>query len=178
MGTRGGETKDTERHSLTLLPPPERCVCHPPTVHHPTGRGGGRSGGLKGHGDRIGQEASRVAPVLGAMAGQGTRAAMAERGARAAMAGQGTREAMADRGAWVAMVDPGTQEAMAEQGAWEAMADREDWEAMVDRGACVAMVDPGTQEAMADHGARAAMAGQGAWEAMADWVAFGGLHGG
>ncbi len=35
------------------------------------------------------------------MAGQGTRAAMAERGARAAMAGQGTREAMADRGAWV-----------------------------------------------------------------------------
>ncbi len=25
MGTRGGETQDTEIHSLTLLPPPERC---------------------------------------------------------------------------------------------------------------------------------------------------------
>ncbi len=49
-----------------------------------------------------GQEASRAASVLGAMAGQGT------------------REAMADRGAWVAKVDPGTQEAMAERGAWEA----------------------------------------------------------
>ncbi len=49
-----------------------------------------------------GQEASRAAPVLGAMAGQGTWAAMAERGAR------------------VARVDPGTQEAMAERGAWEA----------------------------------------------------------
>ncbi len=49
-----------------------------------------------------GQMASRAAPVLGAMAGQGT------------------REAMADRGAWVAMVDPGTQEAMAERGAREA----------------------------------------------------------
>ncbi len=143
-----GETQDTERHSLTLLPPPERCVSH---------RTRGCSGGLKGHGDRTGQEASRAAPVLGAMAGQGTRAAMADRGARAAMAGQGTREAMADRGAWVAhggsgelgrpwrngelgrpwrvrglgrpwrieelgwpMVDPGTQEAMAERGAWEA----------------------------------------------------------
>ncbi len=28
MGTRGGETRDTERQSLTLLPPPERCVPH------------------------------------------------------------------------------------------------------------------------------------------------------
>ncbi len=26
MGTRGGETQDTERQSLSLLPPPERCV--------------------------------------------------------------------------------------------------------------------------------------------------------
>ncbi len=92
MGTRGGETQDTERHSLTLL-------------ITETGQ------------DRTGQETSRAVPVLGSMAGQGTRAAMAERGARAPMAGQGTREAMADRGAWVAMVDPGTQEAMAERGA-------------------------------------------------------------
>ncbi len=86
MDTRGGETQDTD---LTW--------------------GGGRSGGLTGHGDRTGQEASRAAPVLGAMAGQGTRVAMAERGACAAMA---------ERGAWVARVDPGTQEAMADQGAW------------------------------------------------------------
>ncbi len=79
---RGGKTQDTENTGLTLLPPPERCVHHPPyTVHHPTGRGGGRSGGLKGHRDRTGQEASRAAPVLEAMAGQGTRAAMADRGA-------------------------------------------------------------------------------------------------
>ncbi len=35
------------------------------TVHHPTGRGGGRSRGLTGHGDRTGQKASRAAPVLG-----------------------------------------------------------------------------------------------------------------
>ncbi len=82
------------------------------TEHHPTGRGGGRSGGLKGHVDRTGQEASRAAPVLGAMAGQGAREAMAEQGAREAMAEQGAREAMAEQGA---------REAMAEQGAWEAM---------------------------------------------------------
>ncbi len=44
-----------------------------------------------------------------------------------AMAGQGTRAAMAERGAWVAMVDPGTQEAMAERGAWVAMMDRGAW---------------------------------------------------
>ncbi len=75
MGTRGGETQDTERHSLTLLPPPKRCVPHR-TPSNGEG-GGGHSGGLKGHGDRIGQEASKAAPVLGAMAGQETRAAMA-----------------------------------------------------------------------------------------------------
>ncbi len=78
---RGGKTQDTENTGLTLLPP-SRTVRPPSTVHRtPTGRGGGRSGGLKGHGDRTGQEASRAAPVLEAMAGQGTRAAMAERGA-------------------------------------------------------------------------------------------------
>ncbi len=91
MDTRGRETQDTD---LTLLPPPEWY-----TVHHPTGRGGGRSGGLTGHGVRTGQEASRAAPVLGAMAGQGTRVAMVERGAWAAMAERGAREAMAERGA-------------------------------------------------------------------------------
>ncbi len=92
MGTRGGETQNTERQSLTLLPPPERCVPLPPRV-----------GALEALRDtETGQEASRAAPVLGAMAGQGT------------------REAMADRGAWVAKVNPGTQEAMAERGAWEA----------------------------------------------------------
>ncbi len=74
MGTRGGETQDTERQSLLLLPPPERCVPLPPRV-----------GALEALRDtETGQEASRAAPVLGAMAGQGT------------------REAMADRGAWVA----------------------------------------------------------------------------
>ncbi len=116
MGTRGGETQDTENTGLTLLPPPERGV-----------------GALEASQDT---ETSRAAPVLGAMAGQWTREAMADRGAwvamvdprtQEAMAGQRTREAMADRGAWVSMVDPGTQEAMAEQGAW------------------VAQVDPGTQ---------------------------------
>ncbi len=92
MGTRGGETQNTERQSLTLLPPPERCVLLPPRVD-----------ALEALRDtETGQEASRAALVLGAMAGQGT------------------REAMADRGAWVAKVDPGTQEAMAERGAWEA----------------------------------------------------------
>ncbi len=116
MDTRGRETQDTENTGLTLLP------------------GGGRSGGLTGHGDRTGQDRRPPGrrPVLGAMAGQGTRVAMAERGARAAMAGQGTREAMADRGAWVSMVDPGTQEAMAERGEWEAMAGQGAREAMAD----------------------------------------------
>ncbi len=104
------------------------------------GGGGGRSGGLTGHGDRTGQEASRAAPVLGAMAGQGTREAMAERGAWEAMAERGTREAMADRGAREAMAGQGTREAMAGQGTQEAMAER---------GAWVSMVDPGTQEGMA-----------------------------
>ncbi len=72
------------------------------------GGGGGRSGGLKGHGDRTGQEASRAAPVLGAMAGQGTRGAMADPGTREAMAGQGTREAMAGQGTREAMAGQGT----------------------------------------------------------------------
>ncbi len=66
-------------------------------------------------------------PIPGAMAGQGTRAAMAEQGAWVAMVDPGTQEAMAERGAWVAMVDPGTQEAMAERGAWVAMMDRGAW---------------------------------------------------
>ncbi len=44
------------------------------------GGGGGRSGGLKGHGDRTGQEASRAAPVSGPTAEQGARAAMADPG--------------------------------------------------------------------------------------------------
>ncbi len=85
MGTRGGETRDMGNTGLTVLPLPNGASR---TVHHPTGRGG-RSGGLKGHGDRTGQEASRAAPVLGAMAGQGTREAVAD---------PGTREAMADPG--------------------------------------------------------------------------------
>ncbi len=67
-----------------------------------------------------GQEASRAAPVLGAMAGQGTRETMADRGAWVAMVDPGTQEAMAEQGAWVARVDPGTQEAMVERGAWAA----------------------------------------------------------
>ncbi len=113
MGTRGGETQDTENTGLTVLPPsrdqPSGLSGTSRTVHHPTGRGGGRSGGLTGHGDRTGQKASRAVPVLGAMAGQGT------------------REAMAERGAWVAMVDPRTQEAMAERGAWAPETERTAW---------------------------------------------------
>ncbi len=144
MGTRGGETQDTENTGLTLLPPPERCV--PYTIQ----RGGG-VGALEASRDtETGQEASRAAPVLGAMAGQGTRVAMVERGAWAAMA---------ERGAWVSMVDPGTQEAMAERGAWETMAGQGTREAMADRGAWVSMMDPETQEAMAERGAWEAMAG-------------------
>ncbi len=91
MGTRGGKTQDTLRETKSDTTPPSR-------THHPTGRGGGRSGGLKGHGDRTGQEASRVTPVPEPMAEREARAAMAEQGARAAMADPGTREVMADRG--------------------------------------------------------------------------------
>ncbi len=74
MGTRGGgNTRHGETESA-ITPPPERCVPLPPRV-----------GALEALRDtETGQEASRAAPVLGAMAGQGT------------------REAMADRGAWVA----------------------------------------------------------------------------
>ncbi len=97
MGTRGGETQDTERHSLTLLPLPNGASR---TVHHPTGRGGGHSGGLKGHGDSTGQEASRAAPVLGAMAGQGTRAAMAERGAGSSGGHGGAGDSGGHNGSW------------------------------------------------------------------------------
>ncbi len=78
-----------------------------------------------------GQEASRAAPILGAIAGQGTREPMAGQGTREAMAGQGTREAMAGQGAREAMAEQGAREAMAEQGAREAMADQGAWEAMV-----------------------------------------------
>ncbi len=102
MVTRGRETQDMGNTGLTLLPPPERCVPHRKPSNGEGG--GGRSGGLKGHGDRTGQEASRAVPVP---------EPMAERGAR---------EAMADRVAWAAMADPGTREAMADQGTREAMA--------------------------------------------------------
>ncbi len=109
MGTRGGETRDKGNTGLTVLPPPERCVPHRIPSN---GEGGGRSGGLKGHGDRTGQEASRAAPILGAMAERGGREAMEDPGTRETMAGQGAREAMAEQGA---------REAMAEQGARGAM---------------------------------------------------------
>ncbi len=103
------------------------------TVHPPTGRGGGRSGGLKGHGDRTRQEASRAAPVPGPKA---------ERGARVAMAGQWAREAMVDQGIWGAMADPGTQAAMAEQEFLAAMADQGSQAAMVEQESLAAMADP------------------------------------
>ncbi len=73
MGTRGGESQDMGNTGLTSLPPPEWCVPH---RTHPTERGGGRSGGLKGHGDRTGQEASRAAPVPGPTAERGARVAI------------------------------------------------------------------------------------------------------
>ncbi len=147
------------------------------TVHHPTGRGGGRSGGLKGHGDRTGQEASRAAPVPEAMAERGARAAMAGQGTRGAMADPRTQEALAGQGTRGAMADPRTQEALAGQGTREAMADRGAWVAMVDPGTQEALAGQGTREAMADRGAREAMADRGAREAMADrgaWVAMAG----
>ncbi len=79
-----------------------------------------------------GQEASRAAPVPGAMAERGARAAMADPRTQEALAGQGTREAMADRGARVAMVDPGTQAGPWRiRGFWRPMADQaatEVWE--------------------------------------------------
>ncbi len=78
----GHERRGNTRHGETQsdITPPSRTLRPAPyTIQR--GGGGGRSGGLTGHGDRTGQEASRAAPVLGAMAGQGTRAAMAERGA-------------------------------------------------------------------------------------------------
>ncbi len=63
------------------------------------------------------QTAFRAAPVPGPKLGQGTREAMAEKGAWAAIAGPGTREAMVEQGAWAVIADPGTREAMVEQGA-------------------------------------------------------------
>ncbi len=117
--SQGAKSQQNSPGAWHIAPLPEGASR---TVHHPTGRGGGRPGGLTGHGDRTGQEASRAAPVLGAMAGQGTRVAMAERGAWAAMAERGARVAMAGRGTREAMVDRGAQEAMAERRAWEAMA--------------------------------------------------------
>ncbi len=108
MVTRGRETQDMGNTGLTLLPPPY-------TIQR-----GGRSGGLKGHGDRTGKEASRAAPIPGPTAEQGARAAMADPGTREAMADPGARAAMAEQGARAAMVDPGTREAMADPGAWAA----------------------------------------------------------
>ncbi len=119
MGTRGGETRDMGNTGLTVLLPPERCVPH--RIPSNGEGGGGRSGGLKGHGDRTGPEASRAAPVP---------APTVEQGAREATADPGTREATADPGTREATADPGTREAMVGQGAWEAMADQEAWEAM------------------------------------------------
>ncbi len=137
MMTRTGTDQIWAREEGKHKKQRERVWHYPPlpigasrAVWHRKGRGGGRSGGLKGHGDRTGQEASRAAPVPGAMAERGARAAMADPGARVAMVDPGTQEAMADRRAWVAMVDPGTQEALAGQGTRETMAERGAWEAM------------------------------------------------
>ncbi len=59
--------QDTERHSLTLLPPPEWCV-----PHRTPSNGEGGVGALETSRDtETGQEACRDS-VLGAMAGQGT----------------------------------------------------------------------------------------------------------
>ncbi len=127
MDTRGGETRDKGNTGLTVLPPPERCVPHRTPSN---GEGGGRSGGLKGHGDRTGQEASRAAPILGAMAERGGREAMADLGTQETMAGQGTRETMVGQGTREAMAGPGTREAMAGQGTREAMAGQGTREAM------------------------------------------------
>ncbi len=58
----GGKHRTWEHWSDSYSPLPNGASR---AVHHPTGRGGGRSGGLKGHGDRTGQEASRAVPVPG-----------------------------------------------------------------------------------------------------------------
>ncbi len=51
MGTIGRETQDTGRQDWHCSPLPNGVSR---TVHHPMGSGGGRSGCLKGHGDRTG----------------------------------------------------------------------------------------------------------------------------
>ncbi len=51
MGTIGRETQDTGRQDWHYSPLPNGVSR---TVHHPTGSGGGCSGGLKEHGDRTG----------------------------------------------------------------------------------------------------------------------------
>ncbi len=104
----GSKTKHKTGHKSDIYSPlPEGASC---TVQHPTGRGRGRSGGLKGQCDRTeglqGGAHSRNHGGQGARAGQETREAMADQESREAMADQETREAMADQE---------TQEAMADQ---------------------------------------------------------------
>ncbi len=107
------------------------------------GGGGGRSGGLKGHGDRTGQEASRAAPILGAMAERGGREAMADPGTPGpcGVRGLGRPWRSGDSGGHGGSGDSGGHggsgdsgghggvrglgRAMAEQGAREAMAGQE-----------------------------------------------------
>ncbi len=61
---------------------------YPPSIQNPMGRVGGRSGGLKGHGDSTGG-------LQGGGVQVATRAAMVDQGTRAAMADTGTPWAMA-----------------------------------------------------------------------------------
>ncbi len=70
MGTRGGETQDTENTGLTLLPPPERCVPHRTPSNGEGGWALWRPHGTRRQ-DRTGQKASRAAPVLGGHGGSG-----------------------------------------------------------------------------------------------------------
>ncbi len=104
--------------TLTLLPPPERCVSHRTPSN---GEGGGRSGGLKGHGDRTGglQSGARS----GTKAEWGARRPWWVRGLRrpwrcralGGHGGSGNSGRMAVQSAWAAMADPRIRGAMADQ---------------------------------------------------------------
>ncbi len=118
MGKRGGETRDTERQSLTLLPPPEWCVPHRTPSNGEGGWALWRPQGTR----RQDRRPPGRRPVPEPTAERGARAAMVGQGTREAKADQGIRDAMAVQSAWAAMADPGSREAMAVQSAWAAMA--------------------------------------------------------
>ncbi len=96
MGMENTRQRET---NCDITPPPLRTGATR-AVRHRKGRGGGRSGGLKGLGTRTGG--------LQGGAHSETQAAMVDQGTQAAMTDHGTQAAMADPGTQAAMADPGT----------------------------------------------------------------------